>query len=59
MPVPWDALLPFAIIYGILYVGGEVIDKTYQWQHNGKVNDKNLWDHILSRNQKHGTSGGR
>jgi hypothetical protein len=57
MPVPWDALLPFAIIYGILYVGGEVIDKTYQWQHNGKVPDMNYGIIQFSLNPKHGTSG--
>ena len=55
MPVPWDALLPLAMIYGILYVGGELIDKTYQWQHNGKV--QILIYKIFSLNLKPGING--
>ena len=43
MPVPWDALLPLGIIYGILWVGGEVLDKTHQWQHNWKPQSR-TWD---------------
>jgi hypothetical protein len=58
MPVPWDALLPLAIIYGILYVGGELVDRTHQWQHNGKVIIV-THENLFSQSPKFGTNGGK
>ena len=33
----------WGIIYGILWVGGEVVDRTHQWQHNWKPQSR-VWD---------------
>jgi hypothetical protein len=40
MPVPWDALLPFGLIYGLFYVGFHAVDWLHRVDHNMKVS---LW----------------